>query len=217
METTIVHVCRHGQVQNPDHVLYGRLPGFGLSALGRRMADRLGERFADVDLAALRVSPLQRAQETIAPVAANHPDVEVVVDERIIEAANVLQGRSFGRFNERLLLPRNLVHLRNPLRPSWGEPYTQVVARMRPAIADLAASVPTGSQALMVSHQLPIYLARLDAEGRPLRHLPQNRECRLASVTSFHFLEGRVVKVDYTEPCADLYPAGSRKTLRPGM
>ena len=58
MEQTLVHVCRHGQVDNPDHVLYGRLPGFGLSALGRRMAERLGEHFADVPLEHLRVSPL---------------------------------------------------------------------------------------------------------------------------------------------------------------
>jgi len=216
MEPTIVHVCRHGQVENPDHILYGRAEGFRLSALGQRMAERLGEFFAGVGVQHLRTSPLERATQTIAPVAAAFPDVEVVVDHRLIEAANTLEGRSFGRFNERLLLPQNLWHLRNPLRPSWGEPYGAVAARMRAAIADAAASVPPGGRAVLVSHQLPIYTARLDAEGRPLVHNPARRQCRQCSVTSFHVLEGRVVRVEYAEPCADLYPTG-RHLLRPGM
>ena len=216
MQPTIVHVCRHGQVDNPEHILYGRLPGYGLSALGHQMAQRLGEHFADVPLAHLRVSPLQRAKETLAPIAASHPELEVVEDARVVEAANILEGQAFGRFNQRLLLPRNLIHLRNPLRPSWGEPYPLIAQRMRAAIADAAASVPQGGQALIVAHQLPIYIARLDAEGRSFVHNPATRECRLASVTAFHFVAGRVTAVEYSEPAADLYPA-KKKIFRPGM
>ena len=216
MQPTIVHVCRHGQVDNPDHILYGRLPGYGLSALGHAMAERLGEHFADAPLVQLRVSPLQRAKETLAPIAAAHPDLEIIEDARLIETANILEGQSFGRFNQRLLLPRNLWHLRNPLRPSWGEPYPQIAQRMRAAIADAAASVPQGSQVLIVSHQLPIYIARLDAEGRSFVHNPATRDCRLASVTAFHVIDGRVDGVEYSEPAADLYPA-KKKIFRPGM
>lgn len=216
MQPTIVHVCRHGQVENPDHVLYGRQTGWGLSKLGQQMAERLGEHFADVPLDHLRVSPLQRAKETLAPIAARHPHLPIVEDHRVIEAANHFEGRTLGRFNEKLLLPQNLIWLRNPLRPSWGEPYREIVTRMRAALADTAAAVPQGGQAVIVAHQLPIYLARLDAEGRGYVHNPANRECRQASVTSFHFVDGRVVKVEYTEPCADLYPK-NKKMFRPGM
>ncbi len=216
MEPTIVHVCRHGQVENPDHILYGRAEGYALSELGQRMAERLGEHFDGVELQHLRCSPLQRARETIAPIARRFPHLDVVTDQRVIEAANMLEGQSFGRYNQRLLHPRNWWYLRNPLRPSWGESYRDIAARMRPAIADAAASVPPGGQALVVSHQLPIYIARLDAEGRHFVHNPANRQCRLASVTSFHLLSGRVVKVEYAEPCADLYPP-SKKIFRPGM
>ncbi len=217
MEQTLVHVCRHGQVDNPDHVLYGRLPGFGLSALGRRMADRLGEHFADVPVTHLRTSPLQRALETLAPIAARHPGLEPVVDHRLVEAANALQGRSFGRFNERLLLPGNLRHLYNPLRPSWGEPYALVAARVLAAITDAAAAAGPGGRAVLVSHELPIWMARRGAEGRPLVHNPFNRECRLASVTTFALVEGRVVGVAYAEPAGDL-AAGTRTAVRrPGM
>lgn len=216
METTIVHVCRHGQVDNPDHVLYGRLPGYGLSDLGRRMAQRLAEYFSGVELAHLVSSPLQRAQETMAPIAAAHPHLDVAIDERVIEAENVFEGVSFGRFNERLLLPQNLWQLRNPFRPSWGEPYAELVGRMRPAIVDAAAAAGPGAQALIVSHQLPIYLARRDAEGRPYLHNPAGRQCRQASVTSFQVVGAQVVGVTYTEPCADLYPT-DKKLFRPGM
>ena len=216
MQPTIVHVCRHGQVQNPEHILYGRAPGYGLSDLGRQMAERLGEYFAETPLDRLYVSPLQRAKETLAPIAAAHPHLQIVEDVRVVEAANILEGQAFGRFNQRLLLPRNLIHLRNPLRPSWGEPYPLIAQRMRAAIADAAASVPQGGQALVVAHQLPIYIARLDAEGRRFVHNPATRECRLASVTAFHFVAGRITAVEYSEPAADLYPA-KKKIFRPGM
>lgn len=217
MEQTLVHVCRHGQVENPGHVLYGRLPGFGLSDLGRRMADRLGEHFAEAPLTHLRTSPLQRARETLAPIAARHPGLDPVVDQRLVEAANALQGRAFGRFNERLLLPGNLRHLYHPLRPSWGEPYRLVAARVLAAITDAAAAAGPGGRAVLVSHELPIWMARRGAEGRPLVHNPAARECRLASVTTFTVVEGRIAAVDYAEPAADL-AAGTRRLLRrPGM
>jgi len=216
MEATLVHVCRHGQVYNPDHVLYGRQPGFGLSDRGRQMADRLGEFFADLPITHLRVSPMQRAQETIAPVAARHPDLELVIDDRIIEAANTLEGQAFGRYNQRLLLPRNLRHLYNPFRPSWGEPYRHIAERMRAAIVDAAASAGEGGRAVLVSHELPIWMARRDAEGRSLVHNPATRQAHLASVTTFTVIDGRIVKVDYTEPAGDLVPP-RKKLLRPGM
>lgn len=216
MELTLVHVCRHGQVYNPDRVLYGRLPGFGLSDLGRAMAERLGEHFADAPLTHLRTSPLQRARETMLPIAERHPGLDVLVDERLVEAGNALEGRSFGRYNQRLLRPDYLRHLYNPLRPSWGEPYPLVARRMQAAIADAAASAGPGGRAVLVSHELPIWMARRSAEGRPLVHNPADRECLLASVTTFALLEGRIVRVDYAEPAGDLVPA-RRLVRRPGM
>ena len=159
-------------------------------------------------------SPLQRAQETIAPIAAGHPDLAVTIDERVIEAANVFEGKSFGKRNEILLKPSSWWALRNPLRPSWGEAYTSVAARMRVALAD-AASHAAGGEALIVSHELPIWMARSWAEGRPLVHDPRRRQARLASVTTFTYHGTRLVRVDYTEPCADLVPAKVKK-FRPG-
>lgn len=214
MEPKVVHLVRHGQVHNPDGVLYGRLPGFGLSELGQRMANRLGEYFVDAPLTHLISSPLQRAQETMAPIAAEHQKLIVNIDERVIEAANVFEGKSFGKYNQILLNPASWWALRNPLRPSWGEPYHSIVARMRAALADAAAQAE-GGEALIVAHELPIWMARRWAEGRSLVHDPRKRETRLASVTTFTFAGGERPQVAYAEPCADLVPAKKRR-FRPG-
>lgn len=214
MEPSVVHLVRHGQVHNPEGVLYGRAAGYGLSDLGRQMAERLGEYFEDAPLVHLVSSPLQRAQETMAPIAARHPELEVHIDDRVIEAANVFEGRSFGKRNEILLRPSSWWSLRNPLRPSWGEPYTSIVARMRAALLD-AASHALGGEALILSHELPIWMARSWAEGRMLVHDPRRREARLASVTTFTYHGRHLVRVDYAEPCADLVPVKLKK-FRPG-
>lgn len=199
---TRVHLLRHGEVENPTKVLYGRLPDFHLSERGRAMADRLGEHLADAPLSHLRCSPLERARETMAPTAAAHPDLGVLIDDRVIEAGNLLQGQVIDLKN-----PKLWWHFRNPLKPSWGEAYPAIVARMRAAVQDAAIAAGDG-EALIVSHQLPIWMARCDAEGRRLVHDPRRRQCTLASLTTLTVRDGRVTRVEYSEPAADLLPAG---------
>ncbi|NHB85475.1 histidine phosphatase family protein [Tessaracoccus sp. HDW20] len=207
---------RHGQVENPGGVLYGRLPGFGLSVLGREMAERMGSYWADVPLTHLRCSPLQRAQETMAPTAARHPGLVIVPDSRVIEADNRFEGMVFGRNNAALRDPRMFWHMRNPFRPSWGEPYTEVAARMQAAISEAAVAAGPGGQALIVSHQLPIWIARRAAEGRSYVHDPRRRECTLCSVTSFTLRDGVITGIDYAEPVADLLPTTSKRKFKVG-
>ena len=209
MSATRVHVLRHGQVFNPEGVLYGQLPGFGLSELGHQMAARLGEHFADEPITHLRCSPLQRARETMAPIAAKHPALDVVIDDRLIEAFNVFEGRVFGKNNKALRDPRMLWHVRNPFRPSWGEPYKEIVARMSAAINDAAEAAGDGGQAIIVSHQLPIFLARRAVEGRSYVHDPRRRRTTLASITTFTLTDGRPTGVEYDEIMPDLLPESS--------
>jgi broad specificity phosphatase PhoE len=208
---TIVHLLRHGEVHNPEGVLYGRLPGYHLSERGRQMATRVAETLRDHDIVHLRCSPLERAQETMQPQLEFH-DLPVITDGRVIEAENHLEGSvvSFGMSvfrNKRNALrnPRNWLLFRNPMRPTWGEHYPDIVARMRLAVRD-AAEAAAGHEALVVSHQLPIWMARSDIEGRRLAHDPRQRECTLASLTSITFIDGRVTGVRYTEPAKDLLP-----------
>ncbi len=203
-ETTVVHVLRHGEVHNPTGVLYGRLPDFHLSDLGRKMADRIAERMSGTDVTHVVSSPLERAQETALP-SAEALGLTVATDDRLIEAGNVFQGKTFGVGDGSLRRPEHWVHLRNPFRPSWGEAYTEIAERMLAAIA-AARDAARGHHALAVSHQLPIWTARSFATGRRLWHDPRNRQCSLASLTSFTYDGDDLVSVSYEEPARDLLP-----------
>ena len=198
---TIVHLVRHGEVDNPAGLLYGRLPDYHLSELGIQMAERVAEYFRDRDVVHLRSSPLERAQETAAPLAAAL-GLSVVSDPRVIEAANYFEGLKLS-FDGALRHPKNWLYFRNPMKPSWGEAYMDILARMRPAMRD-AADAALGHEAVIVTHQLPIWVARSDAEGRRMAHDPRKRQCTLGSVTSFTYIHAHVTSVSYSEPAAEL-------------
>ena len=198
---TIVHLVRHGEVYNPAGLLYGRLPDYHLSALGNEMAERVAEYFRNRDVVQIGSSPLERAQETAAPIA-HALGLPVLIDARVIEAANHFEGLRLT-FDGALRHPRNWLYFRNPSRPSWGEPYKDILARMRPAMAD-AARAALGHEAVIVTHQLPIWIARSDAEGRRMAHDPRKRQCTLGSVTSFSYIDSHVTSVSYVEPAAEL-------------
>jgi len=203
--STTVHVARHGEVENPQKILYGRQPGWKLSARGQEMAKVLGEWSKGVDLGALHVSPLQRAQETAAPIAKAH-GIEITTDERLIEAGNIFEGKSFEPGSGILKHPSAWRHLYNPWKPSWGEPYEEQINRMLAAIF-AANKAANGKDAIVVSHQLPIWILRSAIEGRSLLHDPRKRICTLASVTSIHFDdEGVISGISYAEPAGHLLP-----------
>ncbi|TXL90450.1 histidine phosphatase family protein [Streptomyces sp. IB2014 016-6] len=203
-ETTAVHVVRHGEVHNPDGVLYGRRSGYHLSELGRRMADRVAEHLASRDITHVVASPLERAQETAMPVAKSH-GLTLHTDDRLIEAANVFEGKTFGVGDGALRSPGNWRYLTNPFRPSWGESYVDQVARMKAALAD-ARDAARGHEAVCVSHQLPIWIVRSHFERRRLWHDPRRRQCTLASLTTFTYEGEKLISVAYTEPARDLVP-----------
>ncbi len=208
MTRTTVHLLRHGEVFNPDGVLYGRLPGFRLSEEGLQMAHAAAEALRGRDIVEVVASPLQRAQETAAPIAAVF-GLTVTADERLIESANVFEGMPFGVGDGALRRPANWRHLRDPFTPSWGEPYKEVASRMLAAAEDVRDRV-AGHEAVCVSHQLPIWTLRRSVEGRRLWHRPDRRQCGLASLTSLTWADGRLCNVTYTEPAGEA-------SRRPGM
>ncbi len=201
-DRSVVHLVRHGEVDNPRGVLYGRMPGFHLSEDGRLMAKAAADFLAGRDVTVLMSSPLERARESAEPIAAEF-GLTPVIDDRLIEAWNHFEGMTVGVGDGSLRRPRHWRYLVNPLRPSWGEPYQDVAARMLDVVGD-AARAARGHEAVCVSHQLPIWVARREAEGHRLWHHPGRRECALASVTSFTYRDGRLASVSYAEP------AGSR-------
>jgi broad specificity phosphatase PhoE len=205
---TTVHLLRHGEVHNPTGVLYGRRDGFHLSELGQQMAQRVADTIGDRDITHVISSPLERARETAAPLAAAR-HVPVETDARVIESTNVFEGRRFGVGDGVLRRPTSWRYLWNPWRPSWGEPYKQLAARMLAAVHD-ARVAAEGHEAVIVSHQLPIWTTRLFLEGRSFLHDPRRRQCTLCSLTSFTFDGDTVVTLRYSEPAADLIPVKDR-------
>ena len=205
---TVVHLLRHGEVFNPDGILYGRLPGFRLSENGTRQAKIVAAALADADIAAVLASPMQRAQETAAPIAAAHR-LEIATEDRLIEADNKFEGERVSVGDGALRSPRFWPLLTDPFTPSWGEPYLRIAHRMFGA-AHRARELAAGREAVCVSHQLPIWTLRRFVTGRRLWHDPRTRQCGLASLTSLVFADTELTGVYYTEP------AGASDPLQTG-
>jgi broad specificity phosphatase PhoE len=195
-------VLRHGEVHNPEKILYGRLPGFRLSDLGLSMANAAAQALAERDVAVVFASPLERAQQTAEPIAAQF-GLPVGVDERLIESSNWFEGKRVSPGDGSFRDPRNWWVLRDPVTPSWGEAYTAIAGRMFAAL-HAARVAAEGREAVCVSHQLPIWTLRRHVERKRLWHDPRRRECGLASLTSFHFEGAKVVGIGYSEPAAHL-------------
>lgn len=203
--SSTVHVLRHGEVENPEKILYGRQPGWRLSARGQEMAKAVADWSKPLSLGAIHASPLQRAQETAAPISELH-GLPIKTDENLIEAANIFEGKKFELGSGVLRHPKMWRYLYNPAKPSWGEPYVEQIERMLKALF-AARDAAQGKDALVVSHQLPIWILRSAVEGRRLLHDPRKRECSLASVTSFHLDDdGAIEGVSYQEPAKHLLP-----------
>ena len=204
MARTTIHLMRHGEVHNPEGILYGRLPGYHLSTLGHQMAQQVADVLSASghDITQVITSPLERARESGAPTAAAF-GLASTTEARLIEAGSSLEGIAVNRNRWILAHPAYWGSYVNPLRPSRGEPYREIVERMRGAVVS-ALDVAEGHEALLVSHQLPIWSLRLFLEGRPLAHDPRRRQCALASLTSLTFEDRTLVGLAYWEPAGDL-------------
>jgi broad specificity phosphatase PhoE len=161
---------RHGEVHNPDGVIYSGLPGFGLSDLGRQQAIAVGEALRDVPLTALYASPLDRAMET-AQVVAELTGAEVVPDERLHEWRHWQQFAGL-----------TWEQLRTEAREAWdaytsdpgsvtsGESLEQLADRVEAWLGDVRSAHPAGL-VLAVSHLEPLRAVLLRKLGRPAKDL----------------------------------------------
>lgn len=218
---------RHGEVRNPEGILYGRMPGFHLSELGVTMAQTAAD---DLKARGRRVvgviaSPLQRTQESAAPIAAVF-GLPIETDARLIEPTNHFEGEVMAKA---LRNPLNWPWLVNPLRPSWGEAYRSIQERMLAVLhaaldraeasgaapadvdgpagdapADGTAAGKAPADVVLVSHQLPIWVAHLSVAGERFMHDPRERRCSLSSITTFERHDGHLVEVGYADPASVL-------------
>lgn len=194
-----IHLIRHGEVHNPEKVIYGRLPHYRLSDRGRLMAkaasDELKRQKRKVN--ALFISPLLRTRESAEPVAEAF-GLEGRIDERLIEPWNNFEGRRIGAMTL-AVRPHLWTQLWNPMRPSWGEPFSQISARMLAVMDDAYQAVPDGD-VVLVSHQLPIEMVVRTLAGKALPHDPRKRRTKLSSITSFERRGSTWVEVEFKDP-----------------
>ncbi len=167
---TTVYLVRHGEVLNPDHLVYGDLPGFNLSTAGRAEANAAGVRLANAPMDRILSSPLARAVQT-AEAIAHHHDVPVVEDQGIGEARMYPDwiGHRWDDIPE--LFPGQLEQYLEDASKSTGthESLQHIANRMQAAVDD---ALDTGVKHLVVvSHQDPIQAFRLVATGQPLSEL----------------------------------------------
>ena len=200
MTATRLHFVRHGQVFNPEGVIYERIEGFGLSDKGWRIATLAAERASELDISRVVSSPLQRARESVKPWI-DHTGLELEVEPRVIENWNKLRGLKPG-IRTLVKKPWLFRHFHNPSKPSWSEPYQEIQARMLEAAKQLWETTESG-EVVIVSHQLPIVMLQRTAQDLPLAHDPRKRECELSSISSFEFVDGELKMTDYSVPWVD--------------
>lgn len=202
MTQTIVHLVRHGEVHNPEKILYGRMPGYRLSSRGRSQAARTAASFEGHDVTYIAASPLQRVQETSEPFI-KVTGLELITDEDLLEAGNRFEGLRTKGWRSQLWNPVRWPLMYNPTLPSWGEHYTDILERMMAAV-ERARVAAEGHEAILVTHQLPIVCVQRHARGQSLSHNPATRQCDLASVTSLVFQDDQIVGVYYNEPAQEI-------------
>lgn len=200
-----LHLVRHGEVHNPDHVVYADLDGFGLSATGRAQAASAARRLAAEPIDVIVSSPLQRARETAAPIAAALGR-QVTEDARLLEwhlgrrwagvGWDDLPTRFPGELEAYLAAPLNL-----PFSP---EPLLEVAERMLEVVDDLGRIHP-GGVAVIVSHQDPVQAARLALTARDLGTLHDDKPGH-ASVITLSRRDGRWGETSKWEPAEPSTP-----------
>jgi broad specificity phosphatase PhoE len=201
----VVYLVRHGEVENPRQLTYGCLPGFSLSTKGRDQAARTAgflRRHLRGDVH-VRSSPLERARET-AEILVEGTGFHI--DERLVEAGSWREGLPRA-FEARAYLRRAL----DGSARSKSEAPRAVAMRMRSAVVDVLQAVHDEADVLIVSHQFPIWMARVAFERRIgekeeailprlMPWLYVRSRCSHASVTTLRFEGTSLEAVSYWEP-----------------
>src|SRR5690625_2968807 len=166
------------------------------------MAARTAKAFEGHDVAFLAASPLQRTQETAQPFA-KVTGLDVAVDKTLIESGNRCEGLHVKGLRSAFSKQQVWRLLRNPLQPSWGEPFSEIASRMMDAV-ERARVEAECREAILISHQLPIVMVQRTVLGLRLAHAAWNRECDLASVSTLVFDGEQIIDIFYSSPAQSI-------------
>lgn len=213
---TVCYLVRHCDVENPKGVIYGHLPGFGLSRKGQEQGARLGEFLSRSGIATIYTSPLQRARETSALIQAHlsSPIPEVVADDLIeAEFGRYLQGVNYAQIPWRR--PRWLLHMLWPGLLPGDEKVRHMRDRVQRVI-DRGLRETQGAPFVCISHGDPIQAFWATTDHRPPWAL-HRLQCakggllelryRNSQLTSKRYLSPEALTKLVAQPVEGLYPS----------
>ena len=157
---TTVYLIRHAQVHNPGKIVYGRLPGFQLSQVGRDQAEHLGSFLKMYHIDAIYSSPMERAQETASYIAKHFLHLPVVIDDRLTEVYTPVEGSLQSS------LPKGDVYTKK-FFDAGGERLEDIWSRMQSFLKDVCAQ-HAGKKIVSVSHGDPLMIVLAKYEHKEL-------------------------------------------------
>jgi len=207
MSPTVIMLVRHGHVENPDNILYGRLPGFPLSAQGIEQARTTARRLRKAPLVAVFSSPLVRCRQTAREIIAYHPGLRLCISKRITEVLTVYEG-----------YPAEVIDkLGGDIytnAPSGFEQPEHLIKRIRLFLNSVRRKYP-GKQVVAVTHGDIIAFTVLWARGFALT--PENKQ-RLADagIKGGYPAHASVTRLCYTTDSPEELPRITYMPLPPG-
>jgi broad specificity phosphatase PhoE len=195
---TTLHLVRHCDVQNPEGVLYGHLPGFRLSEKGVRQAHALGEFFAARPVREIYASPLERAQQTAHIIASYLDSVPVVTTPELVEARFGLYLQGIKPKDVPLRRPLWFVHMVWPGLLPNDESVAAMAGRVRAPLSRLLRDFP-GQEGICVSHGDPIQAFWVESEMRHAYAL-HRLQCAKGGMLSLDYQDDKLVSRRYRPP-----------------
>ena len=213
-QRTRLYLVRHCDVANPRGVLYGYLPGFGLSEKGLAQAESLGQRLTGQPIRVIRTSPLERARQTTSIIAQHLDSPEIVVDDDLLEArfSLYLQGVRYAQVPWRR--PLWWVHMAYPGLLRRDEKVGAMAARVERSLQRVLESVGDGT-GICVSHGDPIqafWIRYLHRRPWALHHL----QCAKGGLLALDYEDGKLAKVSYVPPQVAAPMGGEQPNDRAG-
>lgn len=199
---TYIYLVRHGEVDNPEKIIYGELPGFKLSQRGRLQVKKLAVFFKDIKIDAIYSSPLLRSRQTAKSILTFHKKLKVYYSKSLIEVKNKLwEGKTWIERDKRLVD----IYKNTPTKINTPglESMESLEKRMSKKIDGILKQYERGN-IVVISHADTIRVAILHYQKESLDKLHE-RICTNASITTLVFNDGKLIQSDYKEtyPCAD--------------
>jgi len=171
----LVHLVRHAEVDNPTHLVYADLPGFGLSPHGVEQARRVGRYLGPRAVVAIWSSPLERALRTAEEIAARS-GVPVKVDPDLTEWEVVGRWKGHSWRDVPQAFPGELeAYLEHPENLPFPEETAEDLAERVAATAKRLDSEHPHGDVVIVSHQTPIQAGKLKLIGASMAGLHQDQ------------------------------------------